>query len=460
MYKALIPLIAIFCLAVVPSISWGQACTTGWSTAEDFTTDLIRPVGGYWDGKIYLTGGYTPLKAYVSAVHIYDLAGDSWTTGTGAVPTAGEAQCGGIADGKLFLFGGFDGVTDFNNTQIYDIAGDSWSAGEPMTVARWGCQAAAIDGTFYVAGGFESLGTYLDTHAAYDIAGDTWDDAVAQLPEAQAFGEGLSTGGLFYSITGKDSTGALATDVQVYDPGSDSWSAVADNGSGRYDPSVASDGFFIYTILGGGLGGNQWNPWTTSEVYDIAGDSWASFPSPATATLGHLTTFAPESGGLLFSVAGRDGAAIYSRTNNVYSLCSASPDSVAPDAGDEGVETAVTITGGGFEATDTAFLTDGAKADFDLTGLTVDSDTSISGTVPDTVPAGIYDLVVESVSGESGVLEDAFEVESAADDDDDVGDDDDATDDDDDDAADDDDDAADDDDDDDNDDDDSGGCCG
>lgn len=105
------------------------------------------------------------------------------TVGTNEPPAVAEAQSV-VADGKLFVFGGYDVTTpDYqptNAAETFNPNTNTWSAIAPMPVPETH-MGVATDGTYiYIAGGytFDPVTTY-QTFATtnvfqYDIATNTW----------------------------------------------------------------------------------------------------------------------------------------------------------------------------------------------------------------------------------------------------------------------------------------------
>jgi N-acetylneuraminic acid mutarotase len=137
----------------------------------------------------------------------------------------------------------------------------SWQNRAPLPTARQELATAAFNGKIYVMGGYD---IHLDSTAiveVYDPGTDTW-STIHPLPSATNHNAAAVAGGKLYSING-----AL---VHYYDPASDSWIQVAHTLSGHYGtPAVGIIDEKIY-IAGGVPGG------TALEVYDPATDVWTT----------------------------------------------------------------------------------------------------------------------------------------------------------------------------------------
>ena len=57
-------------------------------------------------------------------------------------------------DGKVYVFGGWDGRGYVNTTFIYDPKTDRWTTGAPLPVGRGFAGAATLNDAIYVVGGY------------------------------------------------------------------------------------------------------------------------------------------------------------------------------------------------------------------------------------------------------------------------------------------------------------------
>lgn len=217
-----------------------------YNPATDSWTPLARVATGpdylfhaiYGDnGKIYLMGGLNN----GTANRIYDIAGDSWTSGA-PLPTTLYDYAYGYYNGKIYIMGGIDisgGAT--SAVYAYDIAGDTWTPLASLPQAEFDMAPGVIDGKIYVAGG--SLGTgWVDNLYIYDIATNTWSSGAPMLAGGANYPAGVVVGGKLWAIGGGDpfmgsesrdagtnAAGANSPDsfdtTQIYDPATNSWAS-------------------------------------------------------------------------------------------------------------------------------------------------------------------------------------------------------------------------------------------
>ncbi|MDB5234949.1 MAG: hypothetical protein JWR44_1942 [Hymenobacter sp.] len=98
-----------------------------------------------WNGLLYAYGGLTASSsgAYTNQLRVFNPATGTWTT-LAAMPEA-KTTYGAAVGGKLYAFGGYNGVADSNRIDAYDIATNTWQplGTLPTTVSN---QAVAVQG--------------------------------------------------------------------------------------------------------------------------------------------------------------------------------------------------------------------------------------------------------------------------------------------------------------------------
>jgi hypothetical protein len=108
------------------------------------------------EGKLYLFGGWNG-SDYLDSVYEYDPAQDVWTAKT-PMPTARGFAGAAVADGKIYVIGGYDGQEDLATNEEYvpsqdDGQGNPWTVKSPMPVGRAGCGVAVAANIIHVIGG-------------------------------------------------------------------------------------------------------------------------------------------------------------------------------------------------------------------------------------------------------------------------------------------------------------------
>lgn len=129
----------------------------------------------YLDGKIYVIGGngashlnvkwdwsYNPLKS----LQTYDVATKQWEK-KADLSVARVAPGATVLDGKIYVFGGYDGSQVLDTVEIYDPVQDTWTQGKPMSAPRVGLAAATLKDQIYLFGGEGAKGGTDDRMSRY-----------------------------------------------------------------------------------------------------------------------------------------------------------------------------------------------------------------------------------------------------------------------------------------------------
>jgi N-acetylneuraminic acid mutarotase len=253
----------------------GGPCTLGdWNFVANYPGGPIEAPCVGSDGTVaYVAAGF--LNGFpTDATYTYDPSSDTWTPKATMVgPRYATRGVYASNVGKFYVFGGLDenfAVTA--TTQIYDPVSDSWTTGTDMpdVAGRYfpGLSYDDASGKIYVIGGFDGLTfTEQTNNWIYDPVADSWDTATA-LPIPTAVGgagqtEDETTGKIY--VMGTWNGGSGSTLNQIYDIGTNTWSSGAAIPAPYYCPGTADISGKVYLIGGGNasLG---------------AGDSTSAFP--------------------------------------------------------------------------------------------------------------------------------------------------------------------------------------
>ncbi|MCX7683078.1 MAG: LuxR C-terminal-related transcriptional regulator, partial [Anaerolineae bacterium] len=112
-----------------------------WLRGRDKPTPVTYVCAAVIGHEAYIPGGCDTSGRPFRTLEIYDMEKDSWREGS-PLPEARCAYALAAWNGKLFLFGGWDGTKYVSTVFIYNAHTDSWSQGRPMDMAR-GLAAAA-----------------------------------------------------------------------------------------------------------------------------------------------------------------------------------------------------------------------------------------------------------------------------------------------------------------------------
>ena len=203
--------------------------TQVWTQLANMPTAKQNIQGAYWNGKIYVPGGFVNATAtHITENAIYDIATN--TSRTGAPLPAAQTGINVAFNNKVYNFGGNPGPQ--STVTIYDIATNTWSTGASMPVAiTYGRAAVSVLPFAYYAGGIAG-GVTVNTLYRYDIAANTW-ATMAPLQTARTSEELMTSplGDQLYAVMGGGANGTdffvgvpLANSVEIYSLGANSWS--------------------------------------------------------------------------------------------------------------------------------------------------------------------------------------------------------------------------------------------
>jgi N-acetylneuraminic acid mutarotase len=128
--------------------------------------------------KLFVFGGEEiALATVVNTTGIYDIASNTWSTGA-PMPDVRAFMGSGYYNGKIYLVGGYTtGNVDpsFGQVWEYDLVENTWNTSRAsMPITMGGPAFGIINGHIYMAGGGKLNNTKLNTLYDYDIAADTW----------------------------------------------------------------------------------------------------------------------------------------------------------------------------------------------------------------------------------------------------------------------------------------------
>lgn len=257
---------------LILAASCGDAAGTGigrWEPRADAPTARSEAGVALARGKLITVGGFS------NTVELYDIASDTWSSGTDFVtradhvtavslPTEEKIMVAGwnggpgsrvevftydpaddlflpaaelrrgvqagalVREGQtVFLIGGRDGP-ELTDIQLYDVVDGTWRIGPPMSVARHHLAAAVLDGKIYVTGGRSGDEFVMDVVEVFDIESERWSEGTP-LQVARSGHASATLNGKIY-VFGGEGTGAkngVFAQVEEYDPASESWRFVA-----------------------------------------------------------------------------------------------------------------------------------------------------------------------------------------------------------------------------------------
>jgi len=192
--------------------------------------------------KIFVFGGEEiEFAIVVDTTRIYDIATNRWSNGA-SMPDIRAFMASGYYNGKIYLVGGYNsGLVDpsFGQVWEYDTVNDSWNTSRASMPATLGGPGfGIINGHMYIAGGRDLNNTNLSTLYDYDIAANTWSTKASLPSGTNVPGSAVIGGKLWIFVGGNPFLGSMAfpkgdsvfgpdtTNIlQIYDPATNSWTS-------------------------------------------------------------------------------------------------------------------------------------------------------------------------------------------------------------------------------------------
>ena len=261
-------------VTILPTATSTPACgaAVAWRVEPPMPSARAYAGGAVVNNQFYVISGFSG-NAPDPAVARFDPATNSWAT-LSPIPTPiSQARVAALGT-KIYAAGGFNNGFGGQSTsmQIYDTATGLWSQGAPLPQARSGAGVAAANGKIHIIAGNGPGFAPQNTVYEYDPGSNTYQTR-APAPAAEGNIAVGVLGGLIYAVGG----GATFMHY-AYDPVANTWSTIAPG----LTPNMQTPGVFA---LDGELwvegGTNGFNPYPDNEqvqIYNPGSNSWRFGP--------------------------------------------------------------------------------------------------------------------------------------------------------------------------------------
>ena len=251
--------------------------------------------------------------------------------------------------GKIYMAGGQGGSgynVDSARAYVYDPIDNSWNAITPMDISRGEPGGAALGGKFYVVGGIS--GTWDDALPAmssaevYDPKTNSW-SAIASMNIARRGCAAASLGGLLYvtgGSVGGASNAATLNSCEIYDPINNSWNMMTPMQSERYHHALVARSGCLYAV-GGTPYDDDFSELPSIEKYDPATEVWTLTSTTQLIGFGAKCPSVAALGGTIYIIGGNHGTGSSTEYNwDVYASNAEGPPynwrQLPPTLGDAG----------------------------------------------------------------------------------------------------------------------------
>lgn len=190
-----------------------------------------------------------------------------------------EAQLRGLKESKVTLSSSAVAPSGF---EAFSLFAGEWAPGVNMPEDRSDLQAVACAGSIVLLGGLNSFGEAVNSTWTFDPITETYNTSRNLMPMPRfRFGAACLNGKVYvvggYPSRSAGNAGHCLSTVDVYDVGTNAWSAAAPISIARGDLAVVAVAGKLYAIGGYGF---EYPPddlaLTANEVYDPTSDTWAT----------------------------------------------------------------------------------------------------------------------------------------------------------------------------------------
>lgn len=260
--------------------------------------DLVSPspipraesLGGVAQGKVFVLGGFSGDLGPVTRSDVYDPTTNEWTQ-IADLPTRLTHAGTAISGRHIYVAGGYTGIGGGGYAQTfavrdvwhYSIDENKWYALAPLPEARGSGALVALGTELHFFGGVDSTRADRGEHWVLNLAGGSDWRSAAPLPNPRSHMGYVEVGGLIYAIGGQHDTDEdLVTQpsVHAYDAKTDRWTLRANLPRAI---SHISSSTFVWRGRIVTMGGELAHGVSISEmfVYDPAQNAWNSLtPMP------------------------------------------------------------------------------------------------------------------------------------------------------------------------------------
>jgi DNA-binding CsgD family transcriptional regulator len=228
------------------------------------------------ESRIYAIGGENA-NGVTGEVQIYDPASNGWLAGpTKPTPVSNVAAV--LLDRRVYVPGGTTSTGSVTNVlEVYDPDAGAWEARSPMPAPVAGYALGALQGKLILFGGWDGASYRAETYV-YDPAADRWSQATS-MPAPRAFAAAGVLDDVIYVIGGRNGERELDT-VEAYDPAAEGgaagpWTARPPMSAARGGLGLAPIGSRLYAVGGGWM-----TPLAFNEQYDSRTGAWSRFETP------------------------------------------------------------------------------------------------------------------------------------------------------------------------------------
>lgn len=168
-----------------------------------------------FEGKLYLFGGWDG-QNYLNTVYQYDPVSNTWRECT-AMPTARAYAGAAVAKGEIYVIGGYDGKQALKNNESYiasrdDTGENPWEIHKPLPAGNYSMGVVSLADMVYVIGGVNNtaMGQYLPSE-------DQWIETDTQQEGLLSSSSIMVVDTFIYVLGGRSSSIAASNQLLSYE---------------------------------------------------------------------------------------------------------------------------------------------------------------------------------------------------------------------------------------------------
>ena len=210
------------------------------------------------DNKIYVVGGRNDSYGAEDSAEAYNLEEDKWEyIASTTVPRIGPV--GGVYNGEIYVFGGMTGCGgDATSTfEIYNPTDNEWRMGTttmPYPETAWAASTIVGDKIYIIGGRDGGGGDLSNNFYSYNFETETWNTELEKLPALRAGGNSISFNNKILYIGGFDINSNRSNNIYEYDIENKKWITTFDLPEYIHRPAVEIIDDYMYVIGGSDLG--------------------------------------------------------------------------------------------------------------------------------------------------------------------------------------------------------------
>ena len=204
--------------SIVPVIEKFDSQTLTVEPISNQVTPTRNPAVALLNGKIYIAGGQKNLRkgpeGYTPVLAIYDVAKNTWKNGADMPKAVGSRAT--VANGKIYIAGGYNGKAAINNLMEYDPQQDKWKSIAILPYEVSANSLVSVNNKLFVLGDY----TQLDSSYSFDLIKNEWQSNVFNLIPAR-HSDAVAIGDKVYLIGGNTASRDSALGhIQIFNAGS------------------------------------------------------------------------------------------------------------------------------------------------------------------------------------------------------------------------------------------------